>query len=74
MLRSQGIPCKIVTGNVEPNNVYHAWNMVYISGTWVTATVDVQKNEWSLIDTTFAATGGGSTVGDGSSYTERFTY
>ncbi len=74
MLRSQGIPCKIITGNVSPSNIYHAWNMVYISGTWVSASINVQKNKWSLIDTTFAATGGNSNVGDGSEYTDRFTY
>lgn len=28
MLRSQGIPTKIVTGYVSPSNVYHAWIMV----------------------------------------------
>lgn len=74
MLRSQGIPCKIVTGYVSPDNIYHAWNMVYIDGTWVDARIDVRQNTWTRIDTTFAAGSGSSYVGDGTTYTERYTY
>ena len=29
MLRSQGIPTKIIFGYVAPDNLYHAWNMFY---------------------------------------------
>ncbi len=32
MLRSQNIPCKVVTGYV--NGLYHAWNEVYVEDTW----------------------------------------
>ena len=32
MCRSQGIPCAIARGYL--NGGYHAWNMVYIDGTW----------------------------------------
>ena len=74
MLRSQGIPCKIVTGNVSPDNIYHAWNMVYIDGTWINAAIDVEENTWTRIDTTFAAGSGSSYVGDGTSYTDQYTY
>lgn len=74
MLRSQGIPCKIITGNVSPDNIYHAWNMVYIDGTWVTASISVDQNSWTRIDLTFAAGSGSPYVGDGVSYTERYTY
>lgn len=74
MLRSQGIPCKIVTGYVSPDNIYHAWNMVYIDGTWVGASIDVQSSTWTRIDTTFAAGGGSAYVGDGTTYTDRYTY
>ncbi|RDB71400.1 transglutaminase [Eggerthella sinensis] len=74
MLRSQGIPCKIITGYVSPDDIYHAWNMVYIDGTWVDARIDVKQNTWTRIDTTFAAGSGSVYVGDGTTYTEQFTY
>jgi hypothetical protein len=35
MLRSEGIPAKVVIGTVMPENLYHAWNSVYIDGEWV---------------------------------------
>ena len=74
MLRSLGIPCQIVTGYVSPNGVYHAWNMVYIDGSWTSVEFSVSPNEWSRVDLTFAAAGAGDTVGDGSSYTDRYVY
>ena len=33
MCRSQGIPCKIVRGYLDGG--YHAWNMVFVDGTWM---------------------------------------
>lgn len=74
MLRSQGIPAKIVTGTVSPQGIYHAWIMVNIDGTWQSARFSVSPNTWSRIDLTFAATGGGANVGDGESYTDRYVY
>jgi hypothetical protein len=74
MLRSLGIPCKVVTGYVSPNNVYHAWNMVYIDGEWVSSKIIIPSHTWSRIDLTFAAGGASSTVGDGTSYTDRYIY
>ena len=74
MLRSQGIPTKIVTGYVDPGDIYHAWIMVYIDGTWKTAQFDVASKTWSRVDTTFASTGGGSYVGGGVGYTDRYVY
>ncbi len=74
MLRSQGIPCKIVTGYVSPDDVYHAWNMVYIDGSWVSARIDIEQKTWTRIDTTFAAGGGSDFVGDGTTYTDQYTY
>lgn len=35
MLRVQDIPAKLVIGHVAPDNIYHAWNEVYIDGKWV---------------------------------------
>lgn len=43
MLRSQGVPCKLVIGNADDQ--YHAWNMVYVNGSW------------QLYDPTFGAAG-----------------
>ncbi len=42
MLRSVGIPAKLVMGNSDYVSVYHSWNEVYIGGQWVTidTTVD----------------------------------
>jgi transglutaminase-like putative cysteine protease len=42
MLRSQGIPAKLVTGRIANASGYHAWNEVYLEET----------NEWVYIDTT----------------------
>ena len=80
MLRSQGIPTKIVTGYVSPDNIYHAWIMVYIDGTWQSAQFNIEKNTWSRVDLTFAAGQAGSSdgqeqkVGDGKDYSDRYVY
>ena len=74
MLRSQGIPCKIVTGYVSPDNIYHAWNLVYLEGSWIGVGVNVEANTWTRIDLTFAAGGAGKYAGDAKEYTDRDTY
>lgn len=75
MLRSVGIPTKIVTGYVSPEDLYHAWIMVYIDGSWSSAQFSVNPNSWSRVDLTFAAgTESVGLVGDGKSYTERYVY
>ncbi len=75
MLRSIGIPTKIVTGYVSPNDLYHAWIMVYIDGSWTSAQFSVNPQSWSRVDLTFAAdSGNDSYVGDGVSYTDRYVY
>lgn len=43
MLRSQGIPTKLVKGNAKNVNGYHAWNEIYNS----------QTGNWDIIDTTY---------------------
>lgn len=35
MLRSLDIPAKLVMGNTEYVTTYHAWNEVYLNGSWV---------------------------------------
>lgn len=34
MLRVQGIPVKLVIGNLLPTSQKHAWNQVYVDGSW----------------------------------------
>lgn len=34
MLRAQGIPAKVEIGYVSPEGIYHAWNRVYLDGSW----------------------------------------
>jgi hypothetical protein len=58
MLRSQGIPTKLVMGYVAPNNTYHAWNEVYIAGVgWVRIRGQIYFDgvKWTRMDATFAA-------------------
>lgn len=74
MLRSLGIPCQIITGYVSPDSVYHAWNMVYINGRWISVQFSIEPDTWTRMDLTFAAAGAGSTVGDGTDYTDRYVY
>lgn len=35
MLRSKGIPTKMLIGTVTPENLYHSWNSVYLNGEWI---------------------------------------
>lgn len=74
MLRSVGIPTKIITGYVGQDNVYHAWIMVYIDGKWQSAAFSVDRNTWSRCDVTFASTGSTKYTGDASAYTDKYTY
>ena len=76
MLRSQGIPTKMIFGYVAPNNLYHAWNMFYTPETgWVTASFQVNPNNWNRIDLTFSANGADSSfIGNGSNYSDLYNY
>lgn len=76
MLRSQGIPTKIIFGYVAPGDLYHAWNMFYTEKTgWITVEYQVQGGQWNRIDCTFAANGADpETIGDGTSYTDVYVY
>ena len=77
MLRSQGIPAKLVTGYVAPNDLYHAWNMVYLAESgWVAVEFQVEADSWVRLDTTFAAGGADlkDYVGDGKNYVDRYVY
>ncbi len=35
MLRSEGIPTRMLIGTVTPEQLYHSWNSVYLDGKWV---------------------------------------
>lgn len=34
MLRAQGIPTRLVIGQVQPEGITHCWNQVYVNGKW----------------------------------------
>ncbi len=76
MLRSQGIPTKVIFGYVSPNDLYHAWNMFYTEETgWVTVKFEVKGKEWNRLDMTFSAGGTDSKfIGDGSNYSDVYNY
>lgn len=76
MLRSQGIPTKVIFGYVSPDDLYHAWNMFYTEETgWVTAEFKVDNKAWTRLDLTFAANGSDAKfIGDGSNYSDLYQY
>ncbi|HBA50289.1 MAG TPA: transglutaminase [Lachnospiraceae bacterium] len=76
MLRSQGIPTKMVFGDVSPDDVYHAWNMFYTEQTgWVSVHFQVKSGDWNRLDLTFSANGADdSFIGDGSNYLDTLYY
>lgn len=47
MLRSRGIPAKLIKGYKNDISVYHAWNEVYMNGSWkiIDTTYDAMKNK-----------------------------
>ena len=72
MMRSQGIPAKVIFGYVSPDDLYHAWNMFYTEETgWVTVDYEVKAGDWNRLDLTFSAGGAdGTFVGDGNNYSD----
>ncbi len=45
MLRSQGIPAKLIKGYSTTTDVYHAWNEIYLAS----------EKRWMIVDTTYDA-------------------
>lgn len=76
MLRSQGIPTKMIFGYVSPHGLYHAWNMFYTEESgWVTVDYEVSSETWDRLDLTFSANGAdGTFIGDGGNYTDIYLY
>jgi transglutaminase-like putative cysteine protease len=78
MLRSQGVPCKLVVGYV--GNAYHAWISVWSEKDgWINAAIYFDGSNWQRMDPTFASSGKQSAsimkyIGDGSHYTEKYIY
>lgn len=78
MLRSQGLPTKLVVGYA--GEVYHAWLNVYSEETgWIAGIISFDGHQWNLMDPTFAATGNQSPramafIGDGTNYNAMFLY
>ena len=77
MLRSQGIPTKLITGYVSSggSELYHAWNMIWLEESgWITVEIRAPRHEWQRIDLTFAAAGQSALVGDGKGYADKEVY
>lgn len=76
MLRSQGVPTKIIFGYVAPDDVYHAWNMFYTEDEgWITVEFKADPSDWTRLDLTFSANGSNSKfIGDGTNYTDVYQY
>ena len=78
MLRSQGVPVKLVVGYT--GEAYHAWLNVWSeTDGWVDGKIYFNGKEWKLMDPTFASSGNRSDtimeyIGDGSNYTAKYLY
>ena len=77
LLRSQGIPTKLVVG--WSGTQYHAWISVYLQETgWVDGAIFFDGLNWSRLDPTLAAGNRGTSIKDyvnnNSNYKERFFY
>ena len=78
MLRSQGVPCKLVVGYA--GKAYHAWISVWTEEHgWVDGAIFFDGQNWQRMDPTFASSGKRSDsimeyIGDGSNYTEKYLY
>ncbi len=78
MLRSQGVPTKLVVGYT--GNAYHAWINVYSQKKgWVTGAIYFNGKKWKLMDPTFASTSKSSKsimkyIGNGRNYKAKYSY
>lgn len=78
MLRSQGIPCKMVFGYA--GKAYHAWISVWTEEEgWVDGAIFFDGTTWMRMDPTFASSADRSEsimnyIGNGKNYTEKYLY
>jgi len=77
MLRSQGIPCKMVFGYV--GTAYHAWISVWSEETGWVDTIYFDGLSWKQMDPTFASSAlhsgaGSKNLGSGMVYTSKYQY
>jgi transglutaminase-like putative cysteine protease len=78
MLRSQGIPCKLVVGYA--GSAYHAWISVWSAETgWIDGAICFNGSSWQRMDPTFASSGGRDQatmdfIGNGANYTTKYIY
>lgn len=78
MLRSQGVPTKLVIGYT--GNAYHAWINVYSKKKgWIAGAIYFNGKKWKLMDPTFASTGKSSKsimkyIGNGRNYKAKYSY
>ena len=78
MLRSQGVPCKLVAGFAD--NAYHAWISVWTEKSgWIDGVIYFDGSKWQRMDPTFASAANKSAdimkyIGDGSHYTAKYLY
>lgn len=76
MLRSQGVPTKLIIGYA--GDVYHAWINVWSASTgWVEGAVYFDGVNWQRMDPTFASAGGSGImdyIGNGSNYSGKYFY
>ncbi len=78
MLRTQGVPCKLVVGYA--GTAYHAWISVYSKDQgWIEGVIYFNGDTWERMDPTFASTGQSSEsimqyIGDGKNYTPKYFY
>ena len=78
MLRSLGVPCKLVVGYAGKQ--YHAWINVWSEETgWVDGAIYFDGSVWQRMDPTFASSGKSSEsimnyIGDGKNYTAKYLY
>ena len=83
MLRSLGVPCKLVTGYVPVGGGktgYHAWISVWTEKDgWVDGAIYFDGSVWKRMDPTFASSAKSSQsimeyIGDGSNYSVKYIY
>lgn len=78
MLRSQGVPCKLIVGYA--GTTYHAWINVWTDGSgWVDGAIFFDGHVWKRMDPTFASSGAQSAqimdyISKDTNYTVKYQY